>query len=166
MREQEWQVLIRPVLAESLGIPPECLHAEVPTRDGSICDLVAFHRGRIIAFELKMADLGEVSTSLGSRGTRQLRHYALAADEVWLITVGSPRAFHWVDACVVVEQPLERQLCPPGVGWAVFDQLSRHLTVLAPPSGTTPNQNDRLYLVDAVLARLAKAQRAAQECRV
>jgi len=166
VREEDWQSVIAPRICGHLGIRPECLHAEVKTRDGSRADFVAVTRQRLVVLELKMADPGAVLARLGERGIRQLRHYRQSADEVYVVTLASPRTYEWVDGCLVVQEPREAQLLPDGVGWMVFDVLSRQLEVMRPASTAGTREQDRAFLVDQIVHRLSRASRAVQCCRI
>lgn len=166
MREERWQSLVVQALCDVMGVRPECVFAEVQTRDGSIADLVVLQRKRVIVFELKKAAPGEVGLGLGPRALRQLRHYALAADEVHLVTVGAPRGYEWLPGGgVVLHPPKEAQLLPPGVGWVAFDVLSNEAVIMSPAEQSQWKSADRNYLIDVLLTRLGRAKRAAQECR-
>ncbi len=165
MREEEWQGLVSPSLCETLGIRPECLHAEVQTQDGSIADFVATLRQRLVIVELKMADPGEALHALRARDLRQLRHYRDAADEVYLVTLAAPRTYEMVDGRVLVQEPFEAQLLPAGVGWMVFDTVARQLVMLRPASPLVPKPAARNHLVERIVVRLQRAVRTAQHCR-
>lgn len=166
MGEEEWQPVVAGALVRTLGLHADHLLSEVQTRDGSIVDLLYIHHKRIVAFELKIAEPGEVLTRLDARGIRQLRHYRAACDAVWLVTLASPRALTLApDLRVVVQEPAERQALPEGVGWIVFDCLSRVATVLTPAPELAPAPADRADLCDRVLARLGRVVVATKACR-
>jgi len=165
VREENWQALVGPALCEHLGISTDCLHAEVQTLEGSIADLVAFASGRVLIFELKMAEPGELTTALGARGVRQLRHYRQVADEVYLVTLTAPRTYQWADGRLLVREPLEAQLLPEGVGWMSFDMLSRHLVTLRPAPTSEPIARARVDFIERVTTRLSRSIRAIQRCR-
>lgn len=166
MDEEEWQPVVAGALVRSLGLQPDHLLAEVQTREGSIIDLLYVRQGRLVAFELKMAEPGEVLSALDKRGIRQLRHYRAACDAVWLVTLAAPRSLTLApDLRVVVQEPAERQALPEGVGWIVFDCLSRTATVIAPAPELSPLPSDRAELCDRVLARLGRVVAATKACR-
>jgi hypothetical protein len=143
-----------------MGLAPECLFAEVPTRDGSIADFVYAANGRLLVFELKHADTGQAATSLATRDTRQLRHYKLAAHAVYLVTLCAPRAYSLSrDGQVVICDPLERQALPEGCGWITFDRLSVEATVLHPAPELRPDPEHREFVAAHLLARLTRAER-------
>lgn len=148
-----------------MSLPLSCLHAEVQTAEGSICDLVGLYRKRVRCFELKMSSIGEVSVGLDARALRQLRHYRASADEVWLVTLAAPRVIEFHDDRVVVRDPMEAQLLPDGVGWLVYDTLTRTIHAMRAATPLEPDPRARAALVDAVVGRLSNATRQAQGCR-
>lgn len=166
MGEEDWQPVVARALVRSLGLQPDHLLSEVQTRDGSIVDLLYVNHKRLVAFELKMAEPGEVLTRLDARAIRQLRHYRAACDAVWLVTLAAPRALTLApDLRVVVQEPAERQALPEGVGWIVFDLLSHATTVMVAAPELAPATPDRADLCDRVLARLGRVQSATKACR-
>lgn len=163
MREELWQPLVGPALVRSLGLIPECIYAEVPTRDGSIADLVYTAHGRMVVFELKHAEEGQVGLGLGTRELRQLRHYKQAANAVYLVTLAAPRSYTLGrDGQTVIVEPLERQVVPEGVGWIAFDRLSIDATILVPAAELMPDMEHRQFMAAHLLARLSKAERNLQ----
>lgn len=145
---------------------PECLFAEVPTREGSIADFVYAAGGKLTVFELKHADPGQAATTLSTRDLRQLRHYRQAAHAVYLVTLCAPRSYSLgPNGDVVVCDPLERQALPEGVGWITFDRLSVEATVLHPAAVLTPDAEHREFVVAHLLARLTKAERQLRALR-
>ena len=166
MGEEEWQPVVAAALVRALNLHQDHMLAEVQTREGSIIDLLYVNHGRLVAFELKMADPGEVLARLDARAIRQLRHYRAACNAVWLVTLGSPRALTLThDLRVVVQEPSERQALPEGVGWIIFDQLARSVTVVTAAAELAPLDADRLELCDRVLARLGRVVAATKACR-
>ena len=166
MTEEWWQPLVQAALVRRLGLRPEHMLPEVQTRDGSIVDLLYVFQRRMIAFELKVAEPGEVVAPLDARALRQLRHYREACDAVWLVTVASPRQLTLApDLRVVVQEPLERQNLPEGVGWMIFDRLSLDVTPVVPAPDLEPRLDARADLCDRVVARLGRVVSAAKECR-
>jgi hypothetical protein len=166
MREEEVAPLVARALVRTMRLHPENMFDEVPTRDGSRSDLVYFAGGRVIVFELKLAEPGEVTTTIDARAMRQLRHYCQAADAVYLVTVGAAREFMLdVHARIVRTGPLEAQALPPGVGWIAWDWHSQACTVLLPASDQRPKPEDRAWLCDNVLGRLRRAEAAIAEAR-
>ena len=166
MTEEWWQPLVAAAIVRRLGLRAEHLLPEVQTRDGSIVDLLYVFQRRMIAFELKVAEPGQVVAPLDARAIRQLRHYREACDAVWLVTVATPRQLGLSpDLRVTVQEPLERQTLPEGVGWMIFDRLSLDVTpvVAAPELQALPAA--RADLCDRVLARLGRVMSAAKECR-
>lgn len=166
MHEPFWQPLVGAALVRCLGLRADAMLAEVQTRDGSILDLLYIDRNRLVGFELKVAEPGGVAVPIDRRAQRQLRHYTEACDAVWLVTLAGPRGYTILpDLRVVVEEPHERQLLPPGVGWIVFDRVSHDVTPVVPAPELTPSRDARLELCDRVLARLGRVVSAAKECR-
>jgi hypothetical protein len=166
MREEVVAPMVARALVRTMGLHPENLFDEVPTRDGSRADLVYCAQGRLVVFELKVAEEGEASAPLNARAVRQLRHYAQAADAVYLVTVGAPRLYTLdVGGHVVHAGPIEAQPLPPGVGWIAWDWHSQHATVLVPASDQKPRREDREFLCDHLLGRLRRAESALNEAR-
>ena len=166
MHEELWQSLVGSALVRSLNLKPECLYAEVPTREGSRVDLLYATVGRLLAFELKMADDGEASRSLAPRDCRQLRHYRAACHAVYLVTVGGPRRYSLVHGGNVVHlEPLEAQLVPKGCGWIAFDRLSLEAHILVPAPELRPKDEDRQFVVDHLLTRLGRATKQLKALR-
>ena len=166
MTEEQWQPLVAAALCRALQLQPDHLLAEVPTFDGSRADLVYVFQRRIVAFELKVAEPGEVSAPLDRRAVRQLRHYRGACDAVWLVTVASPRQLGLApDLRVVVHEPLERQTLPDGIGWIVFDRLSLDVTVMVAAPELQPDAAARRSLADGMAARLGRVVSAIKEAR-
>ena len=166
MTEEQWHPLIAQSLARTLGLRPEFLLPEVPTRDGSRADLVYVYGRRVVVFEVKGAEAGEAAAVLDARALRQLRHFADGADAVYLVTVATPRQLSMSpDARVVVAEPLEAQLVPEGVGWVLFDRLSLAATVVKPAAELAPKPEARRHLCDEILARLGRVQASVKECR-
>lgn len=166
MTEEEWQPLVSAAIVRSLGLRPDHMLAEVQTRDGSIVDLLYVCQRRLVAFELKVAEPGEVVAPLDARALRQLRHYREACDAVWLVTIATPRQLALApDLRIVVQEPLERQTVPDGVGWLIFDRLSLEVTPVVAAPELQPRADARADLCDRVLARLGRVVSAAKECR-
>lgn len=166
MTEELWQPLVASAIVRCLGLRPDHMLSEVQTRDGSIVDLLYVAQRRMVAFELKMAEPGEVIAPLDRRAVRQLRHYREACDAVWLVTVATPRQLAVSpDLRILVQEPLERQVLPEGVGWMVFDRLSLEVSALVPAPELTYRPDARADLCDRVLSRLGSVVRATQECR-
>jgi hypothetical protein len=166
VREERYQPLVCDALVEAFQLDPDCLYREVKTRDGSIVDLCYVAQRKVVAYELKIADPGEVMRSLDARAIRQLRHFAAACNSVYLVTLAAPRPYNLLtDGRVHVAEPLERQLLPPGVGWMAFDRLTLDCTMLAPAADHDPVPVDRQYLIDHLSSRLGRAQRSLTECR-
>lgn len=166
MTEERWQPLVADAIVRTLALHPAHLLAEVQTRDGSVVDLLYVFQRRMVAFELKMAEAGEVVAPLDARALRQLRHYREACDAVWLVTVSTPRQLALSpDLRVVVQEPLERQSLPEGVGWMIFDRLSLAVTPVVPAPELQWKQDARHDLCDRVLARLGRVLSATKECR-
>ena len=166
MTEERWQPLVADAIVRRLNLRPDHLLREVQTRDGSIVDLLYVFQRRMIAFELKIAEPGEVVTSLDPRALRQLRHYREACDAVWLVTIATPRQLALSpDLRIVVQEPLERQALPEGVGWMIFDRLSLDVTPVVPAPELSARPDARADLCDRVLARLGRVMTAAKECR-
>lgn len=158
--------MVARALVRTMGLHPENLFDEVPTFDGSRADLVYCAQGRLIVFELKVAEPGEVSTPLDARAVRQVRHYCQAADAVYLVTVGAPRIFELdVGGHVVRTGPLEAQALPTGVGWIAWDWHSQAATVLLPATDQKPRRDHREFLCDHLLGRLRRAEAALTEAR-
>jgi len=165
VHEELWQPLVADALVRTLGLLPEHLHREVRTEDGSRADLVYVHQRRILSFELKMADPGQASVALDTRAVRQLRHFRDASDQVYLVTIGAPRAWNLVhDGAVVAVDPLEAQVLPEGVGWIAFDRLSLEVVVLKPAPELQPKASARRWLVNDLLGRVGRMQRMLQGC--
>jgi len=149
-----------------LGLARWRIHDEIPTRDGSRLDLVHVHDTKLTAFELKMAEPGQALAPLDARALRQLRHYCKAADLVYVVTVAAARRLTIAhDGQTLHLEPLEHMALPVGVGWVVFDRLTRDLTVLAPAEQQEPDTEDRAFVLDQLANRLGKAQRAIRRCR-
>ena len=164
--EEWWQPLVAAAIVRRLGLRAEHLLPEVQTRDGSIVDLLYVFQRRMIAFELKVAEPGEVIAPLDARALRQLRHYREACDAVWLVTVATPRQLGLSpDLRITVQEPLERQSLPEGVGWMIFDRLSLDVTPVVPAPELQALPAARADLCDRVLARLGRVMTAAKECR-
>ncbi len=164
--EEWWQPVVATAIVRTLGLRPEHMLSEVQTRDGSIVDLLYVFQRRMVAFELKVAEPGEVVAPLDARALRQLRHYREACNAVWLVTVSTPRQLSLSpDLRVVVQEPLERQGLPEGVGWMIFDRLSRDVTPVVPAPELEWKPDARADLCDKVLARLGRVVNAAKECR-
>lgn len=165
MTEETWQPLVSAAIVRTLGLRPEHMLAEVQTRDGSIVDLLYVFQRRMVAFELKVAEPGEVVAPLDARALRQLRHYREACDAVWLVTLATPRQLGISpDLRVVVQEPLERQSLPEGVGWMIFDRLSLGVTPVVPAPDLAWRHDARKDLCDRVLSRLGRVVNAAKEC--
>lgn len=166
MNEELWHPLVAAALVRTLGLRPENLLPEVPTRDGSRADLVYVFQRRIVVFEVKMGEPGEVAAVLDARARRQLRHFDDGANAVYLVTVATPRQIEMApDGRVVVLEPLERQLLPEGCGWIVFDRLSLSATVVTPAAERDPKPEARQHLCDAIAARLGRVLASTKECR-
>ncbi len=165
MREEWWQPLVAPALCRTFDLRPELVYSEVPTREGSIIDLVYVGSRRILGFELKMAEPGGVVAPLNGRALRQLRHFGAACDQLYLVTVAAPRAFDISSqGHLLVLEPYEGQPVPDGVGWVMFDRLSQDTTVVRPAGEGACVLADRRFLLDQVLNRLGRAQREAKQC--
>lgn len=167
MGEVDWHPLVAAALCAALTLDPVLLHAEVPFRDGSRADLVYVDRNRVVVFEVKLAESADLSAPLGARGLRQLRHFAAAADEVYVVTLAAPRAYDWTDDGQIRPHPThEPQLLPPGIGWIVFDQLARTVTILRAAARCDVVPDDRRFLVESIGSRLTRAVRAVESCRL
>jgi hypothetical protein len=166
MREERWQPLVGDALVQSMGLRPEMLFCEVPTRDGSRADLCYLGQRRLIIFELKMSEPGQASAVLDARAGRQLRHYRQAAHQTFLVTVGAPRTLTLSpDGGQVVLDALEAQPLPDGVGWIAFDQLSLSTTLLRPAPERTPELEDLRFVLAHIEDRMSRVQRALRELR-
>ncbi len=167
MREEHWQQLVMSALVRAMDLRPDGFFTEVPTRDGSRLDLLYVAHGRFIGFELKVAERGQAAATLDSRAVRQLRHFAAVCDQVYLVTIAAPRHYMLsADGTTLVAEPLELQPTPEGVGWAVFDRLALEVVVLTSPAADrTTSPIDRGFVVEHLLGRLGRQQRAIQECR-
>ena len=167
MREEWWQALVAPALCRTFRLTPEHLHAEVKTEDGSIIDLVHMDRQQVTGFELKVATPGEVLQPLNARALRQLRHFRQACNAVYLVTLAAPRSLELnAEGRVLVHEPLEAQLLPDGVGWAVFDRLSHEVIVLRQAPRLEPKRSARSFIINQLTSRLGRARRAVEGCRI
>lgn len=167
MREELWQPLVSAALVRSLNLSSECLFAEVPTQDGSIADFVYAAHGRLTVFELKHADPGQAATTLGTRDSRQIRHYVKSAHAVYVVTLCAPRTYSLSsDGRTVICEPLEAQIIPDGVGWITFDRLSVEATILRPAAELQPDSEHRDFVTAHLLARLTRAERQLKGLRV
>lgn len=166
MNEPHWQHLVIEALVRAMDLRPDGFWREAKTLDGSIADLVYVAGGHVVVFEMKMAEAGQPGLGLNARARRQLRHFKAAADQVYLVTVASPRRFTLSgDARLVVEEPGEGQLVPDGVGWVMFDQLSLSCTVVKPAATNPPTRADRVFLLDGLESRLGRQRRELTKCR-
>ncbi len=166
MREESWQPLVIDALSRSLGLAPNGFHREVPTRDGSRLDLLYVGGGRCVGFEMKQGEPGEALRALMGRDLRQLRHFGASCHALYLVTLASPRRWGLShDGRTITLDSLERQLLPPGVGWIVFDVLTHDAVILEPAPDNDTRDEDRRFLVDAVISRLKRQTRDAQRCR-
>lgn len=168
MHETDWQPLVSRAIAAQLDVRPEYIHSEVQMMEGSIIDLVLMHQRRVLGFELKMADPGEVLRSLTARDLRQLRHFRASCDGLYLVTLAAPKCWSF-DAggpTVLAVPPMEAQLLPEGVGWMVYEVLSRSIHVLVPSHPLEPTPSYRRSLVESVRDRIGRVDRQAKLCLV
>lgn len=168
VHETDWQPLVSRAIAAHLGVRPEYIHPEVQMMEGSIIDLVMMHQRSVLGFELKMADPGEVLRSLTARDLRQLRHFRMSCDALYLVTVASPTSWSFDVGGGVVSAvpPMEAQLLPEGVGWMVYEVLSRQIHTLVPSHPLDPQPDCRRSLVEAVRDRIGRVDRQAKLCLV